>query len=94
MTAPATTSLELDTETSSRLQRLAETRRRSADGLIREAVEQYLEREEQRERLHRDAFAAWEAYCATGEHLTAEEVDEWLARLQAGEDVDPPSPHK
>lgn len=88
-----TTSLKLDPETKARLQRLADARRRSAHWLMREAVEQYLEREERRERLHQDALAAWAEYQATGRHVTAEEADAWLARLEAGEDAEPPPPH-
>ncbi len=88
-----TTSLKLDAETKARLQRLADARRRSAHWLMREAIEQYLEREERRERLRQDALAAWAEYKATGHHVTAEEADAWLARLEAGEDADPPPPH-
>jgi predicted transcriptional regulator len=72
---------------------LAEARRRSAHWLMREAIEQYLEREEKREQLRQAATAAWGAYQANGQHLTQSEADAWLARLEAGEDADPPSPH-
>ncbi len=88
-----TTSLKLDAETKARLQRLADARRRSAHWLMREAVEQYLEREERRERLRQDALVAWAEYQATGRHVTAEEADAWLALLEAGEDAEPPPPH-
>ena len=88
-----TTSLKLDAETESRLLRLAETRRRSAHWLMREAIEQYVEREERREQLRRDALAAWTEYQATGRHVTEDEADVWIARLEAGEDAEPPSPH-
>jgi predicted transcriptional regulator len=40
-----------------------------------------------------DALAAWAEYQATGLHATAEEVDAWLARLEAGEDAEPPRCH-
>jgi predicted transcriptional regulator len=33
---------------------------------------------------------AWEAYQASGRYVTAEKADAWLARLEAGEDVEPP----
>ncbi len=36
--------------------------------------------------------AAWFEYQTTGHHVTAEEADAWLARLEAGEDAEPPSP--
>jgi predicted transcriptional regulator len=38
------------------------------------------------ERLRIDAHAAWAEYEATGQHATGEDVDAWLARLEAGED--------
>jgi predicted transcriptional regulator len=88
-----TANIELDATLSDRLQRLAEARRQSPDELMRKAIEQYIEREENREQLNRDCIAAWEDYQATGLHVTAEEADAWLARLEAGEDAEPPVPH-
>jgi predicted transcriptional regulator len=93
MPTPATTSLKLDLATKSRLQQLADARRRSAHWLMREAIDQYLEREEGREQIRRDALVAWTDYQATGQHVTGAEVDAWLARLEAGEDAEPPEPH-
>ncbi len=51
-------------------------------------------REEAGERFKADAMAAWSAYRASGEHITGEEADAWLARLEAGEDCPPPEPHQ
>jgi predicted transcriptional regulator len=48
-------------------------------------------REEQRDQFRRDALAAWNHDQATGLHLTAEEADAWLAKLEAGEDAKVPS---
>jgi predicted transcriptional regulator len=93
MAALPTTSLKLDAELKNRVQRLAEARRRSAHWIMRDAIEQYVEREERRQRLHQDALAAWEDYQATGQHITGAEADAWLARLEAGEDADPPPLH-
>ncbi len=87
-------SLELDIATEERLNRLAAARKRSAHGLMRDAIEQYVEREEASERFKDDALAAWAAYQATGEHITGDEADAWLERLEAGEDLAPPAPHK
>lgn len=94
MTNRTTTSLKLDAEIKTRLQQLAQARRRSSHWLMREAIEQYLEREERREQVRQDALAAWAEYQATGLHVTAEEADAWLARLKAGEDIEPPLPHR
>jgi predicted transcriptional regulator len=87
------TSLKLDPTTKERVQRLALARRRTPHWILREAVEQYVEREEKRERLRQDAQAAWAHYQATGLHATAEEADAWLAKLEAGEDAAPPQCH-
>lgn len=82
--------VKLDPEVHARIRELAKVQRRSAHYLMREAIAQYVEREERRETLRQDALAAWGQYQATGLHVTQAEVDAWLARLEAGEDVEPP----
>jgi predicted transcriptional regulator len=93
MGASTTTSLKLDNELKERVQRLASVRRRSAHWVMREAVEQYVGREEKRERLRQEALAAWSHYQSTGLHATAEEADAWLAKLEVGEDAGTPECH-
>ena len=93
MAASSTTSLKLDETTKERVQRLASARRRSAHWLMREAIEQYVEREEKREEFRRSALDAWEEYQATGLHLTADEADDWLQRLEDGDDANAPECH-
>ncbi|MGO4439782.1 hypothetical protein [Rhizobium sp. RAF56] len=61
---------------------------------MREAIENMSNAKNSRSKLRKDALAAWEAYQATGLHATAEEADAWLARLEAGEDADPPACHQ
>lgn len=60
---------------------------------MREAIQQYVEREEKREALRQEAISAWNEYRATGLHVTQEESDAWLARLEAGDDAEPPERH-
>jgi predicted transcriptional regulator len=93
MPMPSTTTLKLDSETKERVQRLAAARRRSPHWVMREAIEQYVEREEKREQLRHDALAAWTHYQTTGLHATAEEADAWMAKLEAGKDAAPPKCH-
>jgi predicted transcriptional regulator len=88
------TNLKLDAATQARLRRLADQRHRSAERLIREAIEEYLERHEGRDRLREAAFAAWAEYQETGLHVAEAEADAWLARLESGEDAEPPEPHR
>jgi predicted transcriptional regulator len=90
MPSPSTTSLKLDVEIKERVSRLASARRRSPHWLMREAIEEYVEREEKREQFRQDALAAWAHYQTTGLHATAEEADAWMATLEAGKDARPP----
>jgi len=94
MASSQTTSLKLESGLKERLHRLAAARQRSAHWLMREAIEQYIEREEARQRLKEDALAAWADYERTGQHISCDEADAWLERLEAGEDARPPAPHE
>jgi len=49
-----------------RIRALAEHRRRPMHWLMREAIEQYVAREEQRESFRKEALDAWSDYQATG----------------------------
>ena len=62
MSKAATTSLKLDSELKERVQQLAKSRRRTAHWIMREAVEQYVNREEKREQFRQDALVAWGEY--------------------------------
>ena len=93
MSPATTTSLKLDSEIKERVQRLAAAQRRTPHLVMREAIEQYVERQEKRVQFVRDGLAAWEDYQTTGLHLTEEEADAWLAKLEAGEDASAPECH-
>lgn len=82
--------IKIDPEIKERVKRLADARRRTPHWLMREAIQQYVEREEKREALRQDAIRAWNEYRTTGLHVTQEAADAWLARLESGEDVEPP----
>lgn len=87
------TSVKLDNNLKSRIQHLAETRHRSPHWIMREAIRDYVDREEKREALKQDALQAWETFQKNGLHLSLEEADAWLAKLEAGEDADLPKCH-
>jgi len=90
MPKPSTTSVKLDGQIKERVRRLALARRRSPHWVMREAIKEYVEHEEKREQFRQDALAAWAHYQTTGLHVTAEEADAWLARLEAGKNPAPP----
>jgi len=72
------TSLEIDDELKGRVQHLAARTDRSAHWIMREAIRQYVDREEAREDFVREALASWTNYRETGLHLTGDEVLAWL----------------
>ena len=85
--------IKIDDDTKARLKRLADARRQSPHWLMREAITQYVDREEMREALRQDTVQAWEAFRATGQHVTPKAADAWLAELEQGNDLDPPACH-
>lgn len=89
-----TTSLELDAELKSRVQDLAKRRRCSAQALMREAIQQYVEREEARASFKQEALGSWEAYQETGRHLTGDEVRRWLNTWGAPDEGAVPERHE
>lgn len=88
------TSIKLDDELKGRVQTLADTRQRSAHWIMREAIAQYVAREEKRESFRQDTLNAWEEYQATGLHATAEEVYEWLASWGTDNELPAPECHR
>jgi predicted transcriptional regulator len=87
------TSLKIDDALKGRVRHLADARDRTPHWIMREAIRQYVEREEKREAFKQDALQAWREYEETGRHVPHEEADIWLAKLEAGEDAEPPACH-
>ena len=86
-------SVKLEDELRERIKGIADARRRTTHRLMREAIQQYVEREEKREALRQAALQAWQEYQVTGLHVTGDEADAWLAKLAEGQDVEPPRCH-
>lgn len=88
------TSIKLDDELKGRVQHLAAARRRTPHWIMREAIAQYVEREEKREALRQDTLKAWEEFQATGRHATAEEVESWLSSWGTEDELPAPACRK
>lgn len=88
------TSLKIDDTLKARVQHLASQRRRSPHWIMLEAIQQYVEREEARERFTQEALASWTAFKETGRHLTGQEVRAWLNTWGTDDDVVVPECHK
>ncbi|NOT16631.1 MAG: ribbon-helix-helix protein, CopG family [Sulfuriferula sp.] len=92
--AAKTVSVKLDAQTRMRLDNVAEVRHRSAHWVMREAISQYIHREEKREAFRRDTVQAWEEYQQTGLHATAVEVNNWLDSWGKDNELPAPVCHK
>jgi predicted transcriptional regulator len=79
--APSPVSLKLSDDERERLATLATARKRSSHYLMREAVREYLTREEVRQAFADEAEKAWLDYEQTGLHVTHGEIDAWAKSL-------------
>ncbi len=87
------TSIEIDDAVKQRVENLANLRQKSADWVVREAIAQYVEREEARQNFKQEALASWADYQATGMHLTGDEVSAWLETWGTEANLEPPECH-
>ena len=76
---PKPVSVKLDPETKAKIEHLAQARDRSPHWMMREAITQYVEREERKEAFRRDTLDAWQEFQETGLHVSLEEAEQWLA---------------
>lgn len=83
-------SVKTEPELRERVKRLAAKRQRTPHSLMRDAIRQYVEREEAREAFWRDADEAWRESRETGLHADSAEALAWLATW--GEETKLPPP--
>ena len=88
------TSVKLDDDLKSRIRHLAEAQHRSPHWIMREAIRDYVEREEKRESFKQEALASWKMYQETGQHLTSQEVRSWLNTWGTDRETEIPACHK
>ncbi len=93
MNAIRPVAVKLDQDIRDRLKRLADAKDRSTHWMLREAVAQFVDREEKREAFRQAGLQAWAEYQATGQQVTHDEADAWLAQLEAGEEAVVPECH-
>ena len=92
-TAVRPVAIKIDEDIKARVKRLADARQRTSHWLMREAITQYVDREEKREAFRQETLKVWEAFRANGLHVTADEADTWMAQLEQGNDIEPPKCH-
>jgi predicted transcriptional regulator len=86
--------LNIDIELKQRLIALAVERQQNIQFLILEAVRQYVDKEEKRQRCWADAMHAWQEFKDTGLHATRDEMESWFTQLEAGKNTESPACHK
>ena len=76
-----------------RVGQFARQQQQSSESIFLDAVSEYLDRQDQRRSFRQDAIDAWNDYQRNGLHVTGDEADAWLAKLEAGEIVTAPDCH-
>jgi len=82
--------IKLPQQERERLQKLGEAKKRSAHWLAKEAISQYLEREEAAERFNQETIAQWEEYCHTGKSVPHDKVMKWLESWGTDNELEAP----
>jgi len=76
-----TMGIKLDEKTRERLKKLGKTRDRSPHWLMKQAITQFLDKEERYELERLEDDERYQRYLDTGEHVTNDEMVGWLDQL-------------
>ena len=93
MNTTISTTVKIEPETKARLKSLADLKNRNPHWVMKEAIHQYLDREETQEQLRQDVMSAWQNYETTGLHVTQTEAQDWMDSLISGQNIEPPECH-
>lgn len=88
------TSIKIDSETKQYIQIIADRKNRSPHWIMLEAIRDYIKRDEIREKFTQEALASWKSYKETGQHLTGQEVHDWLSTWGTDDEKEAPKCHK
>ena len=87
------TSIKLNDGLREKLRVIATREGSTANRLMNEAIEDFVEKKERRAAYLREVEARHQDFVETGLHLTQNEVDVWIDGLLRGEDPPIPEPH-
>ncbi len=91
--SPATVTVKLDTVDRTRISVLAQLKKRTPHYLMKEAILEYIQREEARQNFIQAAQTSFEQYKETGSHITLDEFSAWVDAVQKKPDSDMPPCH-
>ncbi len=87
-----TTGVKLDEDTKNRLKALGKNQERSPHWLMKKAINEFLDREENLEQRNLEADNAWNEYQTTGQSVSHKDMDSWLTSWGAEEETPCPKP--
>jgi predicted transcriptional regulator len=88
---PKPIAIKLPENDRERLSRLAEAKKRSPHWLAKEAISQYLDREEAVEHFKQETMARWKKFRQTGKTVSNDAVMAWLDSWGTNEESEPPA---
>ena len=91
---PNTVSVKLDPSDRERISVLASTKKRTPHYLMKEAIREYIEREESRQNFINVAERSYEHYKETGLHISLDEFSAWVDDVEKKPDAPMPVCHR
>ena len=88
------TSVKINNELKQRIDSLAKSKKRTAHWIMREAIEEYVIREEKRQSFVSEAQKSWKDYQQDGLHVTFDEVSGWIDSWGTDQEKAIPECHK
>lgn len=85
--SPGTVTVKLDASDRDRIALLAIMKKRTPHYLMKEAILEYVQREEARQSFIRAADTSFEHYKETGLHITLDEFSAWVDDVQKNPDT-------
>ena len=92
--SPETVSVKLDATERGRIAALAASKKRTPHYLMKEAILEYVGREEARQKFTAAAVESFEHYKETGLHVTLDEFNHWVDAVQSHADTPVPVCHR
>jgi predicted transcriptional regulator len=86
--------VKLSLELKERLQNISAAKHRSTHWIMKEAIQQYVEREEAAEQFKRESVEGWEEYQRDGLHINHNEMISWLSTWGTANEMECPACHK
>lgn len=91
--SPGTVTVKLDPSDRDRIASLAIMKKRTPHYLMKEAILEYVRREEARQNFIKAADTSFEHYKETGLHITLDEFSAWVDDVQQNPDAPIPACH-